>query len=112
MCKQRKERSSKRPNESINRNSAVGVEAIAVDKIAHTLPERYHTTEPEERDRKDLRYPANVRIAGPREPEEAGWQRNGTEDHGRQPLFGYDFTVLGVRAGEVCGGAVGDAGCA
>ena len=41
--------SKQRPDEGVHRDGAVGIEAIAVDQIAHALPKRYHTTKTNER---------------------------------------------------------------
>lgn len=68
MGKQREEGAEQRPDESINRNGAVRIKTIAIDEIAHALPERHHATETDERSREDLRDPGDVRVAGPSKP--------------------------------------------
>lgn len=106
MREQRKERSKQRPNESVDSDGAVGVEAIAVNQIAQSLPERHHAAESNESCRKDLWYPANVRVAGPSEPEETDWQCDCSYDHRWEALLGYGLSVLHIGASEVRGGAV------
>lgn len=69
MREQRKEGASERPYEGIDSNGTVRVEAVAIDEIAETLPERYHASQTDEGDREDLRYPINVRVACPRKPD-------------------------------------------
>ena len=69
MCKQWKESARERADEGIDRDGAVGIEAIAVDEVAHSLPERHHATKSEKGDGEHLRYPRDVWIASPGEPE-------------------------------------------
>lgn len=112
MCEEGEESTSKRSDKRIDRNSAVGVEPIAVDKVTHTLPKRDHTAESEQSDRKDLRHPCNVGVARPSEPEETSRKSNSSDNHGWETLLGNYLAVLAVCASEVCSGAVCDAGCA
>lgn len=71
--KERKEGSSKRSDERVDGNGAIGIEPIAVNQVAHSLPERNHAAETEQGDRKDLWYPEDVRITGPGKPKETNW---------------------------------------
>lgn len=68
VCKQWKEGASKRPNEGVHCDSAVRVKPIAIDEIAQALPERYHTSQPDERNGENLWYPGDIWIACPRKP--------------------------------------------
>ena len=69
MRKQWEERACERANEGIDRDGTVGIEAIAVDEVAHTLPERHHAAKTEESNREHLWHPGDVGTASPGEPE-------------------------------------------
>jgi hypothetical protein len=106
MCKQREKCTKKRPNKSVDRNGAVGIESVAVDKVTHTLPKRNHTSQADEGSRKNLWYPCNVWVTCPRKPKEAYWKCYGANDHGWKALFGDGLAMLDVCARKVGGSAV------
>lgn len=69
MREQRKESSGERSDEGVDGDGTVRVEAVAVNEVAQTLPEWDHATKAYECNGQYLRYPCDVRIARPREPE-------------------------------------------
>ena len=81
MREQWKESPRERTDERIDCDGAVGVEAVAVDEVAHTLPEGYHAAKTEESDRKHLWYPSDVWVASPGKPKETNRQRDGPNNH-------------------------------
>lgn len=56
----------------------------------------------------DLWHPRDIRGGRPREPEEAGGEQSGADDHGRKPLFRHDFAVFLQFPGEARLGDPGD----
>lgn len=108
MREQREKGAEKTSNKRVHGNCGVRIETIAVNEIAHALPERHHATKTYERGCEDLRPRGDVWVGGPSEPKETDWKCDGTDNHGWEALFWNRFAMLVVGFGEVCCGRVGD----
>lgn len=68
MRKEGEESARERPYERVYSNGAVRVEAVAVDEVAETLPERHHASEADQCNREHLWHPVDVWVTCPGEP--------------------------------------------
>ena len=108
---QRESSAGQRSHERIGRDGAVCVHEVNVDDVAQPLQENQEDPGSGRYAGDDLRYPGNMRVGCPGEPEQADWEQEGADDHRDQSLFGYRLSAVGFHLlPEACVGCVDDDG--
>lgn len=91
---QRKPASSQRPNERISSDCTIRIHQVHVNDVVQSLQENHQNAPPDGNSCEDLRHPANMRIACPREPKEANRKKEGPKDHWDKSLLRNHFSMF------------------